>query len=274
MPLKYNQINVSVNGANILAQSVNISETALIKPVFNLNNNNPYNSLPTKLSSNILIDYFMEPNLEVNYSIVTGSIFDKTVSLPSIINIGNCYITGYLSSFQFSLLPNALVKASAGYNVYYPFTGNLSKQLSTDSSNYDLNNSSGIAHYWSAQFLSGNSVVSNNNILQMDYAASLQLIPIYGVGSYIPTQIFYNGVQETVTILTEQQTNPQFSGLLLDTVLASTQTLNLKNISSVWSNNINNSISIPLTGFYLEEMRPEMGLDNLVFFNMKFSRYN
>lgn len=270
--MQYNQINLSINGFNVLADSVSFNETSTQNPIFTFNNNVIYNYVPSKIQGSTSIQYFLEPGNEPNYSIVTGLLNDRTISLPSIINIGNVFITGYLNKFTLQLQPNALVKTSADYSIFYPFTGNLIVQNTNDWSGYDINNSSGLAHYWSAAFLSGNNVNTNNNILQLGYSTDLTLEPIYALGNPIPVQIFYHRINESLTVLTEQQTNTQYSGTLLDNIFNGLQTIKLSNISSIFNNNLNTNITIPLTGFVLKESQFDVTTDNLIFFNLNFER--
>ncbi len=274
MSLIYNNVNLSVNGLNILADSLDLSESSTNKPIYSLNNKNLYDIVPTNLKGNISIEYFLEPSLEPNYFTLTGTINDTTNPLSSIISIGNINITGYLNSYSLDLLPNNLVRARVGYETYYPFTGTLIQQLSTNSSLYDVNNSSGIAHYWSATFLSGLNTISNNNILQMNYAATLNLTPIYGIGDILPKQIYCNYIQESLNILSEQQINLTHSGQILDNLMPSLQTLQLKNISSLWSNTLNSSIQFPLTGFIMTDSKINITLDQEIFFNLTFNKYH
>jgi hypothetical protein len=272
MSLFYNNINLSVNGLNILADNINLSESSQTKAIYSLNNRNPYDNVPTNIKGSISLSYFLEPNNEPNYSVLTGMIYDTTTPISSLIGIGNINITGYLNSYSFDLLPNNLVKVGASYEIYYPFTGQLSQQLSTDSSLYDVNNSSGISHYWSCQFLSGGNTIQNNNILQMSYGANLSLTPIYGIGDTLPKQININNIQETISIMSEQQINSTYSGQILDNLMPALQTLRLKNISSSWDNNLNTSILFPMTGMVLQDSKTNITLDQEIFFSMTFTK--
>lgn len=274
MSLKYNQINLKINNSNILADSVNVSESSPQKPIYSFNNNVPYDNTPSNIKGNISISYFLEPQNEPNYHILSGLLNDSTSITPSIINIGDIYITGYLSNFSLKLAPNSLIKVSSDFEIYYPFTGIFVAQSSGDWNLYNTSNSSGLSHYWSAQFFSGNSVISNNNILQLDYQTSINLTPIYGIGDPYPKQVYIQNIEENVNILSEQQINPSFSGQKIEDILSSLQQLKINNISSQWDNSINYNINIPLTGFLLKESKSSLQIDNLIFFEMNFSRYH
>lgn len=274
MSLKYNQINLKINNSNILADSVNINESSQQKALYSFNNNIPYDNVPSNIKGSVSISYFLEPQNEPNYLILSGLLNDSFSSLPSIINIGDIYITGYLSNFSIKLAPNSLIKASSDFEVYYPFTGNFASQASGDWNLYNISNSSGLSHYWSAQFLSGNTPILNNNILQLDYNASINLNPIYGIGDPYPKQIYIQNIEENINILSEQQINPSFSGQKIENLLNSLQQLKINNISSEWDNSLNYNINIPLTGFLLKEFKSSLQIDNLIFFETDFSRYH
>ena len=273
MALLYNNINVSVNNSNIVAESVNITETSPQKPIFMLNNKLPYSYVPSKVQSNISISYLMEPSNEPGYQVITGLLFDRSTPISSIVGIGSVYMTGYLSSYSFQLTPNSLVKVNAQYDVFYPVTGNLANQNSGDSSVYDITNSSGIAHYWSAAFYSGNNI-SDSKILQMDYVIDFNIIPIYGLGDNIPKQIYFDGITENINILGEIQNNLTYTGQYINSVFQSLGVLKLSNISSTWNNTNNSSIYISMTGFIMEEMSTTINTNSLVFFNTKLNRYS
>jgi len=274
MNLQYNNINLSVNSSYLLCDSITLSESSQQKPIYTFLNKSIYDSVPTTLKNSISISYYMEPDNEPNYPIVTSIVDNTTIPQPSIINIGNIFITGYLNNYSLSLTPNSLIKASATFEIYYPFTGNLIPQLEADSLLYDVNNSSGVSHYWSAQLSSGTNPISNNNVLQLDYSASINLNPIYSIGNPYPVQIYIQNIQENITILSESQYNVKYSGQILDNLIPSLQNLQLNSISSLWSNTISDTVIIPLTGMQLEECKSNIGLDQNVFFTMSFARYN
>lgn len=273
--MQYNNINISINGNNILANSVNITESSPTKPLFSFNNNVVYNAAPSTLQNKISINYFLEPINEPNFPILTGIIVARDVEQPSLINIANIYTTGYLNNFSLKLLPNSLVAINAEFNVFYPFTGNFIPQNPSDSGLYDTQNSSGLAHYWAANFTSGNNInLLNNNILQMEYSANVNIIPIYGIGSPMPQKIYLDGIKESISILSELQNPVNYSGKLLNNIFTGINAVVLNNISTLWSASISNNITIYMTGFIQEDSSCDISPDNLIFFNLKFSKYS
>jgi hypothetical protein len=308
MYLSYSNINLSINGSNILCQSVSFNQSSPLKPIFNIGNKVSYNAVPTTLSNSISIEYLLEPNIEPNYSVITGLIYDKTSSLPSIINLGNVYITGYLKDFSLQVYPNSPIKIKSSFNIYNPITGNIIEQASNDSSLYDVDNSNGISHYWSTQFTSGNSAI-DTNILQLEYNASINLVPIYSIGDYQPKQIFIEEITESIDLIMEQQVNITYSGKIFDSIFTGVQNIlftgiglssgidyGYTNISAssfldfgsisispfsyidygLTSQSLTNykQLLIPLTGFILDDFNTNISTDNIVLFGYKFKRYN
>ncbi len=264
--LSYNNVNVSVDNHYILAESINVNQSSPQKPIHNLNNNVPFDNVPTTLKHSISISYYMEPNNEPCFPIVTGIFNDTTTVLPSIINIGSVFITGYLSNFTIQLSPNGLVKSNSSFDVFHPFTGNLMAQNAFDSLLYDSLNSSGIAHYWSANFFNGASEVSDNDILQMEYSANIGINPIYSIGKPYPTQVYVNNITETLDLLTEQQFNTTYTGQNIKQNRADLERLILSGIYS------SSSIVISMTGFIMDNSKYDITPDNLIFFNNTYSR--
>ena len=272
MSLLFNNINVSVNGSNIIAESVNISESSPQKPIFNLNNKSPYGFVPTRVTNNISIEYLLEPANDPGYPVITGLLFNRSLPISSYIGIGNVYMTGYLTSYSFQLTPGSLVKINSQYDVFSAITGNIINQSSGDSSIYDPTNSSGIAHYWSAAFYSGNNI-ADNKVLQMDYNIHIDVVPIYGLGDSVPKQIYFDGIVEDINILGETQNNPTYTGQYINNLFPNLGTLRLNNIASQWSPASSASINFSLSGFIMEEMTIPMNTSSLIFFNTKLHRY-
>lgn len=271
--LQYNQINLSVNGQYILADNVSLNQSSPIRPIYNLNNNIPFNVVPTTISNDISISYYMEPGNEPIYNILTGILFDSTIIPFTQINIGGIAVTGYLNSYSFSLSPNALIKVSSKFNVYHPLSSNLTGQLANDQNNYDLTNASGLAHYWTTKFYSGITPITNS-LLECNYGADIGLTPIFSIGNYQPAQIIINKITESLGVLTEQQQNILYSGQTIENTFNNIQSLKISNISTIYDNVINNSITFPMTGFLLNNMKNDVSIDNIVLFNLTFNRYS
>ena len=272
--LQYNNVNLSINGNYILADSVDISLTSPQKPIFTMNNNIPYDNVPSNLNGTISISYFLEPGNEPNYPIITGILKDRTNVQPSVINIGNILTTGYITDYNLKLNPNSLIKISASFDIFNPITGIFTSQNINDSALYDTSNSSGIAHYWTAQFFSGNNVVTNNNILQLEYSVKINTTPIYGIGDNSPKQIYLDGADENFDILSETPYNLLFTGQLIDNIIPSLQNLVLFPITGITSNLSGNYISFLINGMILDDFKTNISINNIITYNATFNRYS
>ena len=264
--LSYNNVSLSINNKYIIADSFSVQESSPQKPIFNFNNNIPIDYVPSTLKNSVSVSYDMEPGNEPNYTIITGLISDITIPRPSLISIGNCNITGYLNTFNLQLLANGIIKNTASYDIFYPFTGNLVAQNPTGYGLYDTSESSGIAHYWSAQFLSGGKPLIDNNVLQLSYSASITNNPIYTIGRSSPSQIYISSLTENADILTETQLRVGYSGQIIDKIAKNLENLIISGFSSY------NYITIPMTGFMFQEVKYDITTDNIILFNISYSR--
>lgn len=254
-----------------MSDKVTLNQKSEQKPILVFNNNQTYNNVPSKIESEISISYFFEPNNEPCYKVITGQKYDRSISNPVNISIGGVSVSGYLSSFSFKLYPNSLVKADATFKVYNPITGNFTGQNSNDSSYYDTSNSSGIAHYWSAQFLSGSTNLSPS-LIQSSYSVDLGIKPIYSLSNPFPCQVYSDAIVESLDILTESQFNVNYTGNIFENIYPGLQNLNIQPISNVFNGNNSNNIMIPLTGFIQQEAGVEISTDNLILHSLSFSR--
>ena len=268
MYLSSSNVNISVNGSNILCQSINFTQNSSLKPIFNIGNKVSYNNIPTNLLNNLSLEYYLEPEIEPNYSIITGLIYDKSVAIPSIINLGDTYFTGYLKEYSMQVYPNSVIKIKSDFNIYNPITGNILEQALSGNYLYDSGNSSGISHYWTTQLKSGNQQI-DANILQLEYSVSINQSPIYGIGDFQPKQIYIDSINESLDVISEQQNNIVYSGLLFDNTFIGVQSMTLTG-----SQNSPINISIPLTGFNLDDINTSISVDNIILFGHKFKRYN
>src|SRR5579864_124284 len=104
--LQYNKINVSLNGTNILCDTVNVTEQSTQKPLFAINYAAPFDYTPDALKNSISLTYFMEVSNEPNYNIISGLKANNTTgNTQAVISLGNIIVTGYLSKLSFTVAP-------------------------------------------------------------------------------------------------------------------------------------------------------------------------
>ena len=271
--MKYNQINVIINSLPILAESVNLSQEGTQSPAYILNNKLPIDNIPQGIQNTINITYAIETNNEPNFLLISGwKNSPLTGNLQAIINIGNIHSTGFLTNYSFSLSPNSPVVAQATYSVFHQITGNFIAAESADANLYNLKNSSGIAHFWTASFQSGLAInVSTNNILQMNYDFNANITPHFALGKVFPVQVTTLDASENINITSELQKNIQFSGQTVQQLFSGINNLKLKNLSSNWDSTIY-QLDFPLSGFISQNNRVNVSNNNLILFESQFSK--
>lgn len=270
---RYNNININVNSSNLLCESANLSQDSAQKGLYILGNGKPFDNSSSNVKDSLSLSYFIETKNDPNYLIVSGWKQATTGNLQAIITMGNILFTGYLSSYNFNLAPNNAVKAQATYSLFNELTGKFSNQsndLSTGFSN--IQNGSGIAHYWSSTFQSGQTDIINNNILQLGYSFSAEIQPSYSIGKIQPSQISTLSANETIDILSESQFNIMFSGNKFSNLFSNISNLKLKNISSIYGDNLY-QMDFPLIEFNVQTEKLDASLNNLILFNSNYIRY-
>ncbi len=272
MSLSYNNINISVNGSYILADSLSLTENGEQKPLYTLNNSRPYDNSPQGIKNNLSISYFLEATNEPNSTIIENwKSQNGTGNLFALLNIAGVITSGYLNNFSFSILPNQAIKANAGYLIFNEFT-NFSSQLSSFALNYN-NTGITLSHYWSAKLQSGNTELLDTNIMQLSYDWSSDIQPIYSLNSKnTPCQVNCLSATETIDILSEIQNTIKYSGNYFPTLYNGIDGLRLKPISSEW-NSSNDNIFIALSGFITNNRKTDMKTEELIIFNNQFNKY-
>ena len=266
MSLQFNQTTIFFNGNPILVESADIDVASDQKPIYVFNKINSIDSYSNAIKGNASFNYLMEPGNEPNYNTISGVLNNNLNYGGTSINIGSNVFTGYLSDYSFELSPGSIVKVKTNFQIYQEITGLISNQTSSIASN-----GSGVAHYWSAQFISGSSPTAHN-LLQASYSASLNLNPIYAIGNSNPTQVIVNSITETLQTVSDLQVNPNFSGKIINFLIPAIQNLKLNNISQNWGYPTSN-ITIPITGMILDSLKYSVSQDNIILFNNIFKRF-
>jgi hypothetical protein len=275
MPLNYDKINVAVNGKYILSESVSINQESPQKPLYSLNKKSPYDNSPTNLRNSINMSYLIEPSQDPAYLLISGWKQNNTTgNLTCSINIGDVFITGYLNNYSFDIIPNQGINAQASYLSFVELTGNFTNQNPDNATLYNLQNSTGIAHYWSANLTSGTAFtnIDNHNILQLNYSFTSNILPSYKLGSAFPAQVSVLDAVEEINIVNEVQNNILFSGQSYDRIFNGVDNVRLKNLSSLWGD-VNKQIDFSISGFEVNSSKNDIGIDNLVLFTHNLKRF-
>ena len=268
MSLNFNDINISVNSQNIMCESISLDQQSPQKPAYILNSSRPLDNIPQGLKHSLNMSYYLEPGNEPNYAIITGWKNDVTGNLKATLNLGRIQFTGYLSNYSFNLTPNNAVMAQATYQIYEPLTGNFYQSNSTgDSLLYNLQNSDGIAHYWSAEMTSGDYVtIPNNNIIQLDFSWNSSIIPHYKLGNSLPCQISCVEANEEINLTNEIQNNPTFLEQSYDIIFNDIDNIRLKDMSSI------NHIDFCLSGFVAQTNKANIAVNQMIVYSHNLSK--
>ncbi len=275
MSLNYNKINVMINNQTVLAESLSLTQSSEQRPIYLLNNSRPYDNSPTVVKNSINLSYLIDPGDEPNYLIISGWRNNITGNLNCTLNIGDILIPAHLNSYSFEILPSQVIKAQASYLSFQELTGNFTNQNTNDSDLYNLENSTGIGHYWAVGFTSGTEFVNieNNNILQCNYSFQSNVLPSYKLGSYSPCQVSVLDATEEINVVSETQNQIKFSGQNYNTIFSNgIDNLRIRPLSYLWDSN-SNKIDFSLSGFEIQTNKSDISINNLIVFEYNLKKY-
>lgn len=245
----FDQIDVTLNGSGIMAESAEISISPSLSPVYSLGRRGIWNQVPVEpIKANISIDYFLETFFDHNKNTIdffkTGDI--ATYAPCNTIVIGNITGSGYLESFSFNAQPNAPIIASADFICYHELIGNLQER--NGRIKYNTSNSSGLAHSYGLHITSsGNSQIVPTYSLSYNFSADWT--PVYGIGNKNPIQVNYLGATERFNLIRDVYTGLNLiSGVSVSGYLNTTGDTNIDLISL---NSITNKSNLSTMNFNL-----------------------
>ena len=238
----YDQIDVSLNGSGIMAESAEITTSPSLQSVYSLGQRGIWNQVPSApITSNISINYYLETNYDHNKNTIdflkTG--YTSTYHPSTRVVIGNITGSGYLQSFSISAQPNSPILANVNYICYHELAGGLAQRNNTIK--YNTTNSSGLAHGYSLHITSsGNSQIVPT--YGFNYNFSTDWSPMYKMGDKNPIQVNYLGANERFDLIRDVYTGVNLiSGVALTGYLNITGDTNLDIISLSSSVNMVNT---------------------------------
>lgn len=273
--INYSNIPIKINGTQVIADSVSISENSTKSPAYALGYKSPFDNLPLSINNSIDMEYFMDAGLDDNYNSIQTWINNGTGNINCLLNIGGVEMSGYLNRYSFDINQFQPIKSKVSYVVYQEITGQISEQSYVNMATGNSKNGTGIAHYWSVGFYTGDStfqVSSTGKLINLNYSFDANLFPSYGLSSIYPQQIDIITASETVTVTHESQINTSFSGQNFEKFYQDIHGIRLNAMSKTLEG-IDNSCSIlPLTGFILENTKFDIRTQNLLLFNNIFKK--
>ena len=276
MSLDYSKINVMVDGNYILVESLSLSQNSEQNPLYSLNNSRPYDNTPQGIKNTIDLTYFIEPESDPCYRVISGwKVNTASGSLLALLQIGEVSFNGHLNNYSFNVLPNQPVKARASFVYFHHTAGNLSEQpFADDGNNYNLQNGTGISHFWSTDLTSGTgfTTINNNDVLQLDYSFRGNILPSYKLGSPFVSQVSVLDATEEINMVNEVQNIPRFSGQDFSTIFNEVDNIRLKNLSSTWGDVVN-KIDFSISGYEVQSSKTDMSTENLVIWSHNLKKY-
>jgi len=274
--LNYDKVNVTINGDYILAESVSINQESPQKPLYILDNLRPYDNTPQGIKTTINMTYYVEPYREPTYKIISGwKTNNNTGNLTCSLTIGEMPFVGFLNSYSFDILPNSPIKVQASYIAFNENTALMENQPdSSDSNLYNLQNGTGIAHYWAINLTSGTGFapIDNHNILQLNYSFTSNILPSYKLGSAFPAQVSVLEATEEINLVNETQNNVKFTGQPYNVIFNNIDNIRLKNLSSLWGD-VNKSIDFNISGYEIQTSKVDISNESLVLFQHNLKKY-
>jgi hypothetical protein len=273
MPIQFNQCEVSINGQKIMAESASISEQNSINPDVIIGNYIPIDYSPTDgIKNSFDINYNVETNNEPNYIISTGLKTYSTGYSPAIIIIGGITGSGYLQSYTLQVSPNNNIKGSVNFISFHELQGNLIAQPSSNLSQYNVLNRSGLGHYWTTQAINQDNSATGS-IIQMDYSFKANWNPVYPIGQSIPSQVLLLNAQETFNFVSEFSTHIKYTGENANTALNNFNSFKINNLSFLWDNSQIYSLNFPISGGIINSNKIDIKTDSLITISNSITKF-
>ncbi len=214
MAFNFKDIDVTIGGSGILAESAQISSKNTLLGVYSVGSKGVISNSPNgPIKNTFSFSYFCEINNEPNYGLVnTIKSLINDVFIHSGTTIAVAGITGYncyLDSYSIRISPNSPIKANASFSSYIPTSGTVRIKESISPVQYNTNNS--IGYGW-LTFVTDTGNFTSFPSYSFDYSWSASWEPIYSVGQINPVQVNINGGSENFNLLTEKFINIGFTG--------------------------------------------------------------
>jgi len=208
--ISFENCEVRVNGTGILATSASLSSDTRVMPIRALGFMRPYSySYEGVAQSSLSLSYFMEPAKEPFFSYLNfiKNLNSSDQDYQFEISIGQVTGRYYLSSYQINAVEHEPIQVNASLISFHPTSGILTAK--SNSTNHNITNSSGIAHYYSTALCVSKPYVGNAleyralptiNLINCSYSFSANWIPVTIVGESEAVEVKYGGAEEIVEV--------------------------------------------------------------------------
>lgn len=211
--LEARNCNVTINQTGIMAQSVTINSSNSNVAIKSLGKKGFSKYVPSgPVTHTISLDYTLKTEKEPNYQIYNTikSYINSSSFSPVTIQVGGISGSFYLESYSVNSSPNNLTTAKASYVSFQEsLSGYLNDQKDTGI-DY-VGNSTGFANGWTTYFYE-NETVTSNDVYDFNYSFQTNWQPTYLIGRRTPSQVDMISFQESISVVRDIYTKPQFSG--------------------------------------------------------------
>jgi hypothetical protein len=235
--LNFHNLEISISGVKILAQTASIDESNSLSPVFALGYKGNLQTVPSApIKNTVNLEYIIEPGIDIGQKLVDRIRNYDFNSFPTQISIAGKTGMGYINSYSLNITPNDVVIANAQYDIFTEMTGQLNEQTR---GSYYTGNLSGVGHYWTTYAKSSNGLTTGS-ILQGNYSFQSEFVPIYKIGSPIPSQVKFLNGQEQFNF-TSEYTGIKIihSGGNFQNTFTDFDTIEINPLAKDWSNTTN-----------------------------------
>jgi hypothetical protein len=260
MALLGRNCSVLINGTGIIADSVSLSQSNNILPLYGVGFNGINNSSISGPKLNKLSISYLPDSIEsINFRIISGN---KTNYVTSGVNINFAGLTGlyYLESLAFDLQPNQTVSISTNYINFDNITGNFTGAI-YNPTGYLYRNYNGF---------SCSIPNSNRPVLSLAYNYQMDLEPVYKIGSKTPFGVVLNNGAETFDITLDNWTGLNFYGSGIQEIVNNTPILNMVNVSPISGSGL---FTFDLSQCRLTEVNTDADTQDIAKTTYKFINY-
>lgn len=267
MRIFFQNVDSTINGTGILAESAAISSRNSVQPVYAVGKigqrgQAPFGPLTSTFQFNYIPELNSEPNIDIRNLIInlTG---DHAYSGVQLVIGGMTGSNCYLQRLGIEADTNEPVKASVAFSTFTPVSGQPSVKTGTTS--YNAKNA--YAHGWSVHIQdTGNS--QSTPTYNFSYGLDVQWEPVYIMGQTKPANVKLMAARETVAFSRDVARNILHSGENLSGFLdGTTGDMRLLDITFSCSSDPDTtlpSIRIPLSGFTIIESDVSANLNDFL----------
>ena len=272
--LQFHNSEFRINGTGMMCQSISINEQASLTPIYAIGYRGaPFQSPSGPIKTTISANYFCDITGDIPNIILNQAKNYTFTSSPCIVSVAGKTGSAYLARYSLSCSPNQVVTASADYDVYHELSGNFARQNSNLIASYNPTNASGIAHHWSSYIQSHNSSATGS-LVSFNYSCSLNWLPIYKIGSSIPTEVkLLDGREEFQLSHETSGTSVTYSGLSIEENIPSFHKIELYPISFAFGRYTTNKITLWLASGKITENRLNIQEDSVIMNETSVSKY-